>query len=233
MNIELLKIKLKNKIRFFLKLFLKGQSNKKIFCIGFNKTGTTSLHHFFEDCGLNSLHHYRWPFLTKQKKIDKTAFLFDAYSDGEQSNFRNLEEVFPGSLFIFNYRDEKKWLYSRVKHAFEIKAYAPVSHEFFADPELAIKKWICDFRLYLTQARLFFKGKSNYIEIDVTEKEDWPKILVDFFNQHKLNYNKKFKIKKDYYFNKRPASSVQKTELLAKNKLLIEKVLKEMGSFNL
>lgn len=91
-----------------------ANSGPKVFCIGFNKTGTFSLHRFFQGCGLSSEHSTIWPLYSQVEK-GKRYFKKQCYSDGEQSDVVNLSQWFPGSIFILNNRDEREWLYSRIK----------------------------------------------------------------------------------------------------------------------
>ena len=120
----------------------------KVFCIGFNKTGTTSLHAFFEHEGLTSMHNIAWPVeshrLTGRSFFEKTT----CYTDGEQAAFHRLEEWFPNAVFVLNTRDERSWLRSRIKHVmrFGVPSGQPgctvldrlgtMGHEFFG-----ILKW--------------------------------------------------------------------------------------------
>ena len=82
---------------------------KKIFVIGFNKTGTTSFDDLFKNLGINSIHDT----IPVMEIIDK----YDAFTDGEHPNFSEYFEKYPDSLFILNTRPMKNWLISRYKHA--------------------------------------------------------------------------------------------------------------------
>ena len=100
---------------------------------------------------------------------------------------------------------------------------------------LAIKKWICEFRLYFLQASSYFKGKPNYIEIDITKTENWPEILLSFFQENKLKLPKIPSLKKEYFFNSRK-NNKKKIEdkhktLLTQYLLVVDKVLLDMGDF--
>jgi hypothetical protein len=115
-----------------------NKSFNKIFCIGLNKTGTTSLHYAFLMLGLRSLH---WApsdldstgemmivsktirqemnqSLKKNKPMLGRWSNYDAYSDIYPiiKKFHILDKQYPNSKFIYTDRDEDAWIKSRVKH---------------------------------------------------------------------------------------------------------------------
>ena len=100
---------------------------KKIFVIGFNKTGTTSFNALFKSLDINSTHYCS--VVPVMKMIDQ----YDAFTDGDHSNFKEYYEKYPDSLFILNTRPIKNWLVSRYKHGkyhnFEDCWCWPVSNE--------------------------------------------------------------------------------------------------------
>ena len=70
---------------------------KKIFVIGFNKTGTSSFDALFRNLGINSTHECcNIPVLNI---IDE----YDAFTDGEHLNFQEYFKKYPDSL-LFKYR---------------------------------------------------------------------------------------------------------------------------------
>lgn len=96
---------------------------KQVFVLGDSRTGTTSLHKFFMDCGLSSKHyfvdeineiaardgfdrHYYPHFLKFVKESG-----YDAFSDYPTRNyFRELLRDFPDSYFILSVRkDAEAW----------------------------------------------------------------------------------------------------------------------------
>ncbi len=68
----------------------------KIFCIGFNKMGTTSMHVLFKKLGLKSWHGYY-----SHIPLTKPQFKrFQCFSDGDQHPFEAMDAAFPGSRLI-------------------------------------------------------------------------------------------------------------------------------------
>ena len=106
---------------------------QKIFCIGFHKTGTTSLRQAleilgFEVTGPNGVND---PDIAE--KVVSMAFelvdKFDAFQDNPWPIiYRELDEKFPGSLFILTLRTTDKWIKSQVRH--------------FGRKETPMRRWI-------------------------------------------------------------------------------------------
>ncbi len=112
-------------------------SRPKIFYIGFNKTGTVSLHEMMKASGILSAH---WATSTSKvilaQKIvsNKMASLpilsgideFEAYSDFYTSRggtyleanrfFKDFAAEYPDAYFVLNIRGKEGWLRSRSKH---------------------------------------------------------------------------------------------------------------------
>ncbi len=116
-----------------------GFRNKKVFAVGFNKTGTSSLHALFESLGLPSYHGVKW------RGCDDRTLLrsYDCFSDGIPQDLAKLDRMFPGSKFILQVRDLDSWIYSRLAHIERLKE----TNTFIGGPEwdvteYAITAWI-------------------------------------------------------------------------------------------
>lgn len=112
---------------------------KKVFAVGFNKSGTTSLHALFESLGLPSYHGEEW------RGCDDLPLLYsyDCFSDGIPADLAKLDSLFPGSKFILQVRDLESWVYSRLAHIEREKK----RNAFRGDPEwnnteYAVKAWL-------------------------------------------------------------------------------------------
>jgi hypothetical protein len=116
-----------------------GLRRKKIFAIGFNKCGTTSLHSLFMSLGLSSYHGVDW------KSCDDMPILhsYDCFSDGIPKDLAKLDKVFPGSKFILQLRDLRGWIFSRLGHIERMTAMdAHDGSPTWDNTEFAIKYWI-------------------------------------------------------------------------------------------
>jgi len=170
--------------------------DRRIFCIGLNKTGTTSLHQAFTQLGYASSHSVDWArlsFVADAKPFYHRAYCF---SDGGPCHYVNLERWFPRSLFILNLRNERDWLRSRTKHVLAelsrsekrtgaqgIEALGPgrfSSVDFLRHPDLAIDTWIASRRLYHDRVRRHFEGRTGFLELDVPGDPVWAERLETF-----------------------------------------------------
>ncbi len=95
---------------------------QKVFCIGFSKTGTTSIEFALQDLGYKVLKGH-WGNYTSNYTIAlyvnndidellKMTKNYDAFADapwGGSYFFKKLHEVYPDAKFIFTKRDPEKW----------------------------------------------------------------------------------------------------------------------------
>ena len=138
--------------------------NGKIFAIGFNKTGTTSLHTLFKLLGYSSYHGTKW------RGCDDLELLrsYNCFSDGIPKDLPKLDRLFPGSKFILQVRDLESWIYSRLAHIERRKKQGtcPVS-PIWDTTEDAIKYWIKERNNYhLFVLSYFSKRRSDIIIIN-------------------------------------------------------------------
>mgnify|MGYP000347795657 CR=1 FL=1 len=95
----------------------------KVFCIGFQKTGTTSLHAALETLGYRTAAVAGRGWSADRLAAEgaslcvETARDFDAVQDMPWPLFfRELDEAFPGSKFVLTVRDPEKWFASIEGH---------------------------------------------------------------------------------------------------------------------
>jgi hypothetical protein len=181
--------------------------SRKIFCIGFNKTGTTSLHKTFLSLGLTSEHSVKWTKISQIKPLDTSYFKEQCYCDGYRSDFVTLDKEFPNSLFIFNDRNITQWLRSRVKQylrfqeipstreAIESRKYGWIAKDFFSEPELAIFKWLAEYRIYKHQAFTYFSKRKEFMVINITEEPNYTDTIKNLLNYNNFEYNSGIEIK--------------------------------------
>jgi len=116
-----------------------NERKKKVFAVGFNKSGTTSLHALFKSLGLLSYHGAKWRGGDDLKLLRS----YDCFSDGIPNDLAKLDNLFPGSRFILQVRDLESWVYSRLAHIERKKEQnthngSPI----WDNTEYAIKSWI-------------------------------------------------------------------------------------------
>ena len=105
----------------------------KVFCIGFHKTGTTSLERALQKLG----YRVQGSFGTKDSdiatKLHEMAYAmveqYDAFEDNPWPIlYKELDQRFPGSKFILTRRPTENWIRSQVKD--------------FATTETPMRRWI-------------------------------------------------------------------------------------------
>lgn len=97
----------------------------KVFCIGFHKTGTSSLGVALEKLGYSVVGYYPFRHLAQQEEVDlaeiealalKVAAEYDAAQDSPWPIlYRQMDKAFPGSRFIHIERDRDAWMQSALK----------------------------------------------------------------------------------------------------------------------
>ncbi|MCV2865938.1 sulfotransferase [Albidovulum sediminicola] len=217
-----------------------ARGGAKVFCIGFNKTGTTSLHALFGRVGLSSVHNIAWP--VQSHTEDGRAYFAqaDCYTDGEQASFHSLEAWFPDAVFILNTRDERSWLRSRLKHVLRfgvptgesdcpvLRKLGGMAHEFFACPEMALAAWISQRRVYEQHARQHFAGKPNFLELRVTEDRDWAMKVQELLVANQVLARVK-PLAEAPDANKRDSSEIADQRRLAEYMALADHVLEQIN----
>ena len=93
----------------------------KVFCIGFHKTGTTSLGVALRRLG----YRVTGPNGVKDRKISENVFpmahdlvkKYDAFQDNPWPIiYKEMDAAYPGSKFILLERNPESWIRSQVKH---------------------------------------------------------------------------------------------------------------------
>jgi len=192
------------KLRKFLNQL--GIRNKKVFAVGFNKSGTTSLHALFTTMKRPSYHGIQWRDCDNHKLL-KT---YDCFSDGIPKDIVKLDRLFPDSKYILQVRDLDTWVYSRLAHIERGKKNLKYETKLEWDnTEYAIKAWIKkrnDHHLFVLS--YFFERPSDLLIINFIRDNSAAEKISKF-----LNYNGKIdKPKKNVNPNKEPL--LKHTEML-------------------
>lgn len=107
--------------------------NAKVFCIGFHKTGTTSLAKALEllDYRVTGPNGTKDPEIAKKiwSMADELVRQYDAFQDNPWPViYREMDQKYPGSKFIFMTRSPESWINSQVRD--------------FGLSETPMRKWI-------------------------------------------------------------------------------------------
>lgn len=172
---------------------------EQVFCVGFHKTGTTSLAAALEALGYYTVHgDQRGSWLGADEgrtligmieagKFDLPTFdIFDAFTDNPYFRiWREIDERRTGK-FILTLRDEEAWVESCVKF-YAGRRVRPMRQWMFgehADPSAgpeARAAWLDAYRRHNDAVRAHFDGRPDFHVIDLTAGEGWPG-LCGFLN---------------------------------------------------
>jgi len=178
---------------FFIPLF-KKKNEPKVFCVGFWKTGTTSLFSAFKILGYRSgrlVKHLKkknetWPEFIKRCN-------YDAFTDDPMSFvYKELYEAFPDSKFILTTREKEAFGKSYMN-------YFKGTHLEKTPDEM--EKILTEYENHIKEVKKHFRDKPDKLLImDITKGDGWDKLCkflerpipdVSFPHKNKGRYKKK------------------------------------------
>lgn len=189
----------------FSKAFLSGvlrrifcTQNRKIFVIGFHKTGTSSLGKAlqvlgYKVCGsLKEAYGYKEKPDVKEYILNKARPLmlkYDAFQDTPWFIlYKELYRLFPDSYFILTVRQEEQWLKSVQRHFgdnfFHFHDFIYGTTDSFVDSDQYLKQ----FNSHNQEVKEFFKDNPNFMVFDVS-MNGW-KELCNFLGVRKPIFHK-------------------------------------------
>ena len=170
-------------IDHFINTVLRKKNDKKIFCIGEVKTGTTSLFHALKILGIRTARLFkisRFVRITQEEYINLIKkYRYDAYVDfpmGVDVLYKKLDNAFPGSKFILTLRDEKAFKKSFFNYYKNSQWYELTYPENLDELIKKIKKRNEEIIKY------FEKRKDQLLVINITDGDGWEK-LCPFLNK--------------------------------------------------
>lgn len=172
----------------------------KVFCIGFHKTGTTSLAAALQKLGYFTVHGDQrgsWYGADEGRTLIRmleagdydlpTFRIFDAFTDNPYFTiWREIDARFHGR-FILTVRDEERWIDSCVRF-YKGRRIRPLRQWVFgdyADPSAsaaARAAWLDGYRRHNAAVEEHFAGRSDFLTIDVTAGDGWDE-LCGFLDQ--------------------------------------------------
>lgn len=168
---------------------VKISKKSKIFCIGFQKTGTTSFNKYLNKNSYKAHDNHWWNI----KDVDYYN-LYDAFTDSTERHLNNNMVIFPdleyleqnfNCKFIYQTRPLRDWLISRLTHnAKEYRNGIDVTDNF---DHKVLLSWVLDKNLWYSYVKDYFKNKTNLLFIDI-RNESIDEKLSKFLN---INSNNK------------------------------------------
>lgn len=155
----------------------------RVFCIGLNKTGTSSFHAAMTILGFESLH---WGGPSIRQRVEAALAAgqpllsnldprYDAFSDIEPltKNFRLLGEQYPGSQFVLTVRPVDAWIDSRRRHVannVRRKEAGQYDGHFLVADETG---WRAEWESHVGAVRQYFAGRMDLLELNVATNTGW------------------------------------------------------------
>jgi hypothetical protein len=184
---------------------MENKSFNKIFQIGFNKCGTLSIHNFFLDNGLKSIH---WDesklaeTIDKNFKSNKKILLeyeeYDCFTDMENLDpsmdkvsiyshvryFKQFDIQYPNSIFILNQRNIDDWILSRKNH--DEGKYLETYKNIFdlSSDEEVFEQWKRDWYNHENNVKKYFKNRPKDLLIFDIDKEQSK--FIDFMKNRTI-----------------------------------------------
>jgi len=161
----------------------------KIFCIGWHKTGTSSIGHALVQlgysvlgCRLDMVHPLRRGDVTEVLEL---AGRFDALQDVPWAAlFRELDRAYPDSRFILTERDEISWLVSASRHF--AQTHIPLHEWLYGDGKLQGNEnlYLERYRRHYSEVYEYFRDRPfDLLKIDLATGDSWQK-LCDFLGHN-------------------------------------------------
>lgn len=153
----------------------------KIFGIGLNKTGTTSLHQAFGTLNIRSFHYSaKLKEIIRYEKASGMPILsslsnYKAFLDHPiETHFIELDQQYPGSKFILTIRDLHSWLESRKKHVTRNQQDPNYKGNWL---EIDINAWVRQWKKHHKAVREYFVNRKNdLIVMNIIEGDGWEKL---------------------------------------------------------
>jgi len=176
----------------------------RVFCVGSNKTGTTSIEHAVKQFGLSpipsdkayglylggGLNHSKENMVELFKKFELRKYKYNFFSDipfNLLESHKMLYELFPDSYFILLTRDANKWFNSVLNWIKQLKCQTMYNWVWGIEFTVANRTEIID-RYHKRNNGIiqFFNHSPKFLVLDIDEEYKYPKICK-FLNKEIIN----------------------------------------------
>lgn len=156
------------------------QKPNKVFCIGFQRTGTTSMIEALRILGYFGIHDAPW--LLDDVIAGRTRFdlvdEYDAFGDNPfPLIFDRLDRSHPGSKFILTVRDVERWLESVEFLVTEWAPGFPMERHIYGVDGFDRDRYRERYERHVAEVERHFAGRDDsLLVVDVTAGDPWPAI---------------------------------------------------------
>jgi glycosyltransferase involved in cell wall biosynthesis len=164
-----------------------GDDRPRVFGIGLNKTGTSSLHAAVSHLGFRSVHHGGSDLAEAIRRsrdegrpmlADVDADL-DAFFDIEEvrQGYAQLDREHPGSKFVLSVRDVDEWVASRVRHVQHQRDLRDLGLPHGAFLDIDVPAWLAEREAHHDSVLAHFAGRpDDLLVIDVSAGQGWERL---------------------------------------------------------
>ena len=158
----------------------------KIFCVGFHKTGTTSLYAALTTLGFKVTGTVGEEWRVDELERDGAKRCIDIIDDFDAAEdmpwplfFRELDDAYPGSKFILTVRDAEDW-YASLDNHFGEKATNLNAFTYgreCARARYAKETWVDTYNAHNAAVREYFQARpDDLLEMDLASGDGWEKL---------------------------------------------------------
>ncbi|HET9068577.1 MAG TPA: sulfotransferase [Amaricoccus sp.] len=151
----------------------------KVFCVGFQKTGTTTMMHALTELGyrVTGPNHVRDKDIARKlgRITTELSHRYDAFQDNPWPLvYREMDALHPGSKFILTLRDEQKW-YDSFSNHFDGRDRTPMAELIYGThPEGDAEYYKARLRRHNDEVRAYFRDRpDDLLVIDVARDSRW------------------------------------------------------------
>lgn len=158
----------------------------KVFCIGFHKTGTSSMGEVLRSLGYNWYNYRQNPAMVKEivagnyTLAKQVSAQYEAFEDDcWPFLFKELDKWYPGSKFILTVRDQQQWMESVTRYftntdsvwrSFLYGHSVPAGHE---------QEYLEVYNKHNADVLDYFKDRpQQLLVLDITAEPDWKSICA-------------------------------------------------------
>ncbi|MCI0558499.1 MAG: hypothetical protein MN733_08395 [Nitrososphaera sp.] len=161
----------------------------RVFCIGWSKTGTTSLTEALRILGLFSWHWAPWVIGCKHFQCELSEIQIDFSGIVEYTAvsdlpicalYRELDEAFPGSLFILTTRSLETWTASAIadieSSIKQNKCMPAEARWVYGRDKIDIEAFQKRYLRHQEEVSEYFSGRPDFLAIDISQGNSWQKL---------------------------------------------------------
>lgn len=158
----------------------------RVFGIGLNRTGTTSLDAALWHLGWRSMHN---PPAERMANGDFGMFSTDdePYNAGTDVSvaacYRELDESFPGSKFVLTVRDAEDWLHSITRHFSRLPRWSgegdwkTIRERVYSSAWPSLEQFLAGYRAHLIGVATHFRQRpDDLLVVNLTVGDGWEKL---------------------------------------------------------